>query len=185
LPDIRFSPEPGDRLQAARFITMGDVQKVVFIFKEPLFPRPEKPLQFIFATEMTFHTRWLWNWKQEPFILTCWSGGKRAEALRGAGEHAVIESALRDLSTIHKLDFAWLKSQVDEVFYHDWVTDPHSRGAYSYVLTGGEGARQRLAEPVEDTLFFAGEATDSGAPGTVQGALRSGKSAAATILRNV
>ena len=41
-----------------------------------------------------------------------------------------------------------------------------------------------LAQPVEDTLFFAGEATDtSGHTGTVHGALATGERAAQLILR--
>jgi monoamine oxidase len=41
----------------------------------------------------------------------------------------------------------------------DWQTDPYSRGACSYVPVGQSDAPQRLAEPIDDTLFFAGEAT--------------------------
>jgi monoamine oxidase len=47
---------------------------------------------------------------------------------------------------------------------------------------GGEGAREELAAPLKDTLFFAGEATDSEEAGTVAGALRSGQRAAKEIL---
>ena len=65
----------------------------------------------------------------------------------------------------------------------DWQADPYSRGGYSYVRVGGAGARERLGEPLEDTLFFAGEATDADEAGTVAGALRSGQRAARRILR--
>ena len=57
------------------------------------------------------------------------------------------------------------------------------RGGYSYVRVGGEGAREWLAEPIEDTLFFAGEATDVEEAGTVAGALRSGERAAREVLK--
>jgi monoamine oxidase len=52
------------------------------------------------------------------------------------------------------------------------------------VRVGGAGARESLAEPLEDTLFFAGEATDADEAGTVAGALRSGQRAALQILRS-
>lgn len=46
-----------------------------------------------------------------------------------------------------------------------------------------DGAQARLAAPVEDTLFFAGEATDtSGNNGTVHGAIASGYRAAQEII---
>jgi len=64
----------------------------------------------------------------------------------------------------------------------DWRADPYSRGGYSYVRVGGALARERLAEPLGDTLFFAGEATDREEAGTVAGALRSGRRAAQEVL---
>ncbi|WP_460801086.1 flavin monoamine oxidase family protein [Microbacterium sp. GXF6406] len=60
-----------------------------------------------------------------------------------------------------------------------WATDPFSRGAVSYTRIGVQSqTRETLAEPVEERLFFAGEATDATAPGTLRGAVRSGDSAA-------
>ena len=62
---------------------------------------------------------------------------------------------------------------------HDWTLDPLARGAYSYVGVGGLNARLTLAEPLEDTLFFAGEATSNdGQGGTVNGAFETGERAA-------
>ena len=72
---------------------------------------------------------------------------------------------------------------LEAYYWHDWQQDPHARGAYSYVLVGGGGARQALAAPLEDTLFFAGEATDTtDESGTVTGALESGVRAAREVL---
>ncbi len=60
-----------------------------------------------------------------------------------------------------------------------WAADPFSRGAVSYTRIGVQSqTRETLAEPVEGRLFFAGEATDAAAPGTLRGAVRSGDSAA-------
>ena len=65
---------------------------------------------------------------------------------------------------------------------HDWQADPHARGGYSYVRVGGTGAREELAAPLEETLYFAGEATHTEQSGTVGGALASGLRAAEEIL---
>ena len=65
---------------------------------------------------------------------------------------------------------------------HDWQADPFARGGYSYVKVGGTGAREELAAPLEETLFFAGEATDTEQSGTVGGALASGQRAAREVL---
>jgi hypothetical protein len=56
-------------------------------------------------------------------------------------------------------------------------------GAYSYGAVGSDCAQQTLATPVENTLFFAGEATDTtGHNGIVHGAIASGRRAAREIL---
>jgi monoamine oxidase len=81
---------------------------------------------------------------------------------------------------------AALKDQFEELYMHDWQADPFSRGAYSYAKVGADGAHAALASPVGNTLFFAGEATDTGGHnGTVHGAIASGERAAAEILTSI
>jgi monoamine oxidase len=68
---------------------------------------------------------------------------------------------------------------------HDWHADEYARGAYSYVPAGALDAPERMAWPVEDTLYFAGEHTDtSGHWGTVHAALASGMRAARQVLNS-
>jgi len=72
---------------------------------------------------------------------------------------------------------------MESVYMHNWRGDPFSRGSYSYMPVGGLEAPAALAEPVEDTLFFAGEATNTaGHSGTVHGAIASGIRAAQEII---
>jgi monoamine oxidase len=66
---------------------------------------------------------------------------------------------------------------------HNWSADPYARGAYSYVRVGGLAAQERFGDPVEDTLYFAGEAVNAeGHCGTVHGAIASGERAARRIV---
>ena len=90
--------------------------------------------------------------------------------------------ALRALAKIFDCPLASLRSLLVDQHRHDWGADPFARGAYSFSQAGAEDAPERLAEPVEETLFFAGEAT-AGAEelGTVGGALSSGVRAAEEI----
>ena len=76
-----------------------------------------------------------------------------------------------------------VRRMLERAYQHDWQADPFARGAYSYVIAGGTGARKALATPVKNTLFFAGEAADiQGEWGTVAGALQSGMRAARQVL---
>jgi monoamine oxidase len=76
-----------------------------------------------------------------------------------------------------------LRGELEAWHAHNWSADPFVRGAYSYLKVGGTAAAERFGDPVEDTLYFAGEATEAtGNSGTVQGAIMTGERAARQIL---
>lgn len=115
-------------------------------------------------------------------LLVAWAGGPRAQRLSAAASHAdLVRTAIASLRTLFgtRVDVA---GQLEGYYYHDWQHDPFARGAYSYALVGADEAREVLARPIEATVFFAGEATDSDEAGTVTGALQSGLRAARETL---
>ncbi|HZJ26479.1 MAG TPA: FAD-dependent oxidoreductase [Acidimicrobiia bacterium] len=66
----------------------------------------------------------------------------------------------------------------------NWSRDPFSFGSYSYLGVGATPKdRARLARPVMGTLHFAGEATNTSFPSTVNGAYLEGQAAARRIDR--
>ena len=62
-----------------------------------------------------------------------------------------------------------------------WDTDPWVLGAYAAVRPGHFGARDVLAQPVADRLFFAGEAVAMPMVATCGGAFTSGTQAIGRI----
>lgn len=64
-----------------------------------------------------------------------------------------------------------------------WADDPYARGAGSYLPAGATPQhREALRQPIEGRIFLAGEATDAANPGTVRGAIDSGRRAALAAL---
>ena len=63
-----------------------------------------------------------------------------------------------------------------------WRSNPLSLGSYSYALPGCADARAALAAPIDEKLYFAGEATMADSYSTVHGAYLSGKAAADQII---
>jgi monoamine oxidase len=115
--------------------------------------------------------------------LTAWAGGPKALALAGLSKQALKQTAIESLAELFGQRASRLSSLLERFHAHDWASDPMSRGAYSYVTVGGSRARGLLSKPIEGTLFFAGEATDtSGQASTVAGALASGQRAAEELL---
>jgi monoamine oxidase len=95
----------------------------------------------------------------------------------------VANRGLKTLSRLLTVSLPGLEERLEGAYFHDWQGDPFSRGAYSYGKVGADGAQEALGRPIEQTLFFAGEATASpGSNGTVHGAMASGYRAAREIL---
>jgi len=135
---------------------------------------------FFHAPKCRFPTIWSAVPRRAP-LLQAWAGGPRAESLGSASHPELVRHALDTVEALFgkEVDAA---GRLDATYAHDWQRDPLARGAYSYVAVGGGRAREDLAAPVDDTLFFAGEATDEEEPATVTGALQSGERAAREIL---
>jgi monoamine oxidase len=165
-----------EKQAALRKLTSGPVVRVALAFDEEFWRRRAPGVAFFHVPGAAFPTFWTPLPMRAP-LLTCWAGGPKAARLAGASAPALVATALGSVKKVFGAPPPLLGAYVQ-----DWHADPWSRGGYSYLLVGGEGAREELAAPLKDTLFFAGEATDSEEAGTVAGALRSGQRAAKEIL---
>ena len=128
-------------------------------------------------------------WTAYPAIapqLVGWVGGPAAARLVNQPEHVIIDHALDALADVLGVPRSRIEGALVGTHTHNWHTDPFARGAYSYVTVNGMDAVRTLAAPVADTLFFAGEATNSdGHTGTVHGAIATGRRAARELLRSI
>ena len=174
---------------------MGDVVRVVVRFRrrvwaEEAFARRRHAadldqLAFLHTADDAFSTWWSAYPDTAP-MLVAWCGGPPARELSGSGTSAVAEHVLRTLGRSLGLPPEQVRREVAQVWTHDWINDPFSRGVYSYQKVGGADAPRELARPIGGTLFFAGEASDaSGGTGTVHGAIASGARAARQVLRTL
>jgi monoamine oxidase len=183
---IRFDPEIAAQREAARRMVVGPVVRVTLQCKEQFWedglPAAGSgklaELSFLHAREEAFPTWWT-QYPLQANLITGWAGGPAATRLAGLGDADLTAAAIDSLARVTGLTPAELARIVERFYHHDWQKDPFARGAYSYVPAGALAAINALAEPCEQTLFFAGEATDtSGHTGTVHGAIASGLRAA-------
>ncbi|HEY7097737.1 MAG TPA: NAD(P)/FAD-dependent oxidoreductase [Terriglobales bacterium] len=188
---VHFEPAlPEIKKRALAQLAMGKAVRVTLRFDERFWEkiRPQSKsktlanMSFLFSSEDWFPTWWTTMPLKLP-ILTAWAPASCAERLTAQTESFVINKALGALSNNLQVDQHELERRVQAAYWHDWESDPLSRGAYSYVTLGGDTAQRDLGLPVADTLFFAGEATDvTGHNGTVHGAIAGGRRAAREIL---
>ena len=109
---------------------------------------------------------------------TVFIGGRFAVWLEKQGQQAGLDFALNQLADVFGND---IRSHVGKSIVTAWATEPWTLGAYSCALPGQAHQRVQLAKPIDDKLFFAGEATIVGAQATCHGAYLSGIRAAREI----
>jgi monoamine oxidase len=106
-------------------------------------------------------------------------GGDNATALEAAGEGAFFDFAVSELSALLGSGFA---RRIRPLHMHRWGRDPYALGSYSYALPGKSGCRAKLATPVDDRLFFAGEACSTNDFSTAHGGWLTGVDAAEQVI---
>jgi monoamine oxidase len=187
---VSFDPDlPARKIEAILSLEMGAALRIVFQFTHRFWEDLDLPgtskedlseLGFIHHAQATVPTWWSTLPEHEP-ILVGWSGGPSAERLLNLSEEEIQRLAISSLALIFGLPESELQSYVTKIYLHNWLKDPLTLGAYAYLGVGGIDHQLNLARPVDDTLFFAGEATCVGHVGTVHGAIQSGERAAREI----
>jgi monoamine oxidase len=175
---VQFEPALVQKEESIRDLAMGNVVKVNLQLRGGLWP--EERDGFIHLATKDFPTWWKFR-----NVVTAWAGGPKADELAKRSSLEVIESAMESLAEMFGVDMESARKHLEAAQYHDWRKDPFARGAYSYVPVGATDAGRALARPVQNTLFFAGEATaQAGLQGTVHGAIESGIRAAHEVLKD-
>ncbi len=193
---LRLEPEPTQLFEARR-LAMGPVVRFTLVFRERWWehlsanahPNPQlsqglRTLSFLFTRARVPPVWWTRHPEPEPLpTLVGWIGGPRSAELARLSSDDLGALACRELGPVFALDPERIRAELISTHTYDWGTDPFSGGAYSYVPAGALDASAAMAQPLADTLFFAGEHTDTtGHWGTVHAALRSGQRAADQIL---
>jgi len=186
---IAFDPDPPALRRAVSGLAMGDVVRLVMRFREPFWreaPRLQRAgrgdANFFHLPGAPFPTWWTCAPVEAP-VLTAWSGGTAASSLLRLPRRRIVRLAIETLAGALAVPASRASRELLDWDFHDWTADPFTRGAYSYALVGGATAGRTLMGPIEDTLFFAGEAIGEGDSGTVPAAIASGERAARRILR--
>lgn len=177
---VRFDPAlPEELSRALKGYGMGLLDKCYLRFPSAFWGDRTEWIDYISETRGEW-SEWL-NFQVlvgKP-VLMCFHSGSAARALGKRDQKTVVDAAMRTLRRMYGADIP----SPTAVQRTAWAEDPFARGSYSFPKPGWtEANRKALSTPVDDLLFFAGEAT-SNYPGTVHGAYLSGERAAKQILK--
>jgi monoamine oxidase len=169
---LLFNPPLPDKTEAAASLPLGLDDKLFLLLSNA--EEFEKDSRLFGHTDRSetavYHLR--------PFgrpQIEAYFGGPLAAELEAGGEPAFFDFAVGELTGLLGSDFA---RRVKPLHLHRWGVDPFSRGSYSCALPGKADSRGVLAAPVEDRLFFAGEACSRSDYSTAHGAYLTGVAAA-------
>ncbi|MDF2382722.1 FAD-dependent oxidoreductase [Nostoc ellipsosporum NOK] len=180
---IHFDPEPADYITAANDIGAGAVIKLQFLFKTPFWKERHGNIGFLLSDEAV--PTWWTQLPDEQPLLTGWLGGPAARQHAGSTPAAITALGIRSLAAIFSTDEKTIRDQLTGSRISNWATQPGIESAYTYAMPGSQAARQLLNTPLDNTIFFCGEALYEGkSPGTVEAALTVGRQVAGRILHS-
>jgi len=125
------------------------------------------------------------SYQARPFgrpIIQCFFGGEFAAGMEREGFEAMAAFATDELAALRGNA---IRKELTPLAASFWRTDEFARGSYSYARPGHAGDRAVLAAPVDNRLFFAGEATSLNFFSTVHGAYETGIAAAEAALNSL
>tara|TARA_B100000676_G_C18086645_1_gene855624 strand:- start:30 stop:1286 length:1257 start_codon:yes stop_codon:yes gene_type:complete len=100
------------------------------------------------------------------------TGGRFGSWLERAGRAASVEHLVENMRAVWGSDI--VKHVTDRVIVTAWEGDLWTLGSYSAATPGNAHQRVELAKPIDDRIFFAGEATSPDFFSTCHGAYFSG-----------
>ena len=168
--DSRFDPDlPAWKMEAIAGVPMGTHNRIGLMFDKDVFgPDCPEGGGVLLPNEEPI------GFSLRPFgqpMAVALTGGRHALWLERAGVAVAVDFALEKLA---KIFGSAIRSHLRRSVATAWGGDPWTRGSYSAALPGHGRQRSTLARPVNDRLFFAGEATSRHAHATAHGAYISG-----------
>jgi monoamine oxidase len=177
---LAFDPKLPDKLAAAAGLPLGLANKL-FLRVDGGLPDAEDELFLVGSTRrretMSYQVRPMGRSR-----IHCFFGGRFAAQLERDGLAATAAFAIDELVGLFG---EGIRRQLHPLERSAWRSDPFARGSYSYALPGHADDRARLAMPVDDRLFFAGEACSVNFFSTAHGAYETGLAAADAALASL
>jgi len=174
--DLRFHPALPDKIAAAAVLPLGLADKLYLkLDGAEEFPKDSHLYGALDSVRTgSYHVR--------PFgrpVIEVYFGGRFAHGLEAEGEAAFASFAIGQLASLLG---EGMRKRLHPIAATAWGRDPYARGSYSHAMPGHADARSILAAPVDERLFFAGEACMIHDFSTAHGAYRSGVKAADAVI---
>lgn len=171
---IRFSPAlPPEKLAAAHGLPLGVDDKVFFGLAGEI-PGAGANAHYLGSLDRVATCAIQVKPHGRP-LVEVFFGGRHGLMLERSGKGAITAFALDEIAGLFGND---IRRRLTPLAHSAWATDPYAGGGYSYARPGHAEDRAILAAPLDNRLFFAGEACSPDYFSTAHGAYLSGLAAA-------
>ena len=173
-------PLPAEKIAAFSQIKMGTYDKIFLYFNKIFWDKETEWIGFIQSTPAKHAVLDIMNYYKfsKLPILLVFNAGKQAEQFEQLSDQHIIDNIMQELRIMYGKDIPEPTSHV----ITRWHNDPYALGSYSHLSPGVSiDNYQIMGKPVNNRLFFAGEATSLTDPATVHGAYLSGIRAAIEV----
>jgi monoamine oxidase len=179
--DIRFDPVlPEWKQSAIMALPLGTHNRVGILFDRDIFGK-NCPLGAAFMFPDSEVQGFSLNAFGEHYACG-YTGGRHAVWIERAGQQAAIDLTLGHLVRVFGSD---IRKHVTRTIVTAWHGDPWTKGSYSAAMPGQGHQRIELARPIDDRLYFAGEATSVEFMATAHGAYLTGIASVDAIARKL
>ena len=181
---IQFNPQLTDHAVAIQGLGFGTVIKFLLEFKTCFWKEFDDETGFLLTDEEI--PTWWTQLPAESNLLTGWLGGPNATKKIFEPDTSLLQTALLSLSSIFRIPPAMLQEELTNYKIINWLNQPYIKGGYSYSTLHSKQAINMLSSPVNNTIYFAGEAiSKSESQGTVESALQSGHDTAKMLIEHL
>jgi len=176
---IRFSPDlPRRHLDAAARLKLGSYDHIALeLTGNPFQLRAD---ELVFEKSESKQTASIFANVSGSTLCMIGVGGSFGRDLSAKGQDAMVDFAATWLTGLYGTD---MKPLIKRSHATRWNEAPWVMGAASTAAPGAQSARRILMEPVQNRIFFAGEAAHETQWGTLGGAWESGDRVADAVVR--
>ncbi len=152
---IDFEPRlPDWKMEAIQGVAMGSENKIGIHFTKDVFAPEDSGYYQVWSDDAQgayVDVNLVAN-----NVVTVFIGGRFSAWMEQQGPQAAREFALDRIADIFGND---IRQSAGRSIASAWITDPWTFGSYTAALPGQHHQRELLPTPIDDKLFFAGEAT--------------------------
>jgi monoamine oxidase len=182
---INFIPAlPQEKTKAINNVVMVDGIKIFMEFKEKFYPE-----MIIVGKKSDYYDKGYKIFYDATFkkdtdknILGLFTVDKNAQAYIDLSEQQIIDNILAELDNV--FEGKATKNYTKHII-QNWSKEEHIQGAYSFHFKGFRGSiMKKIAKPVNNKIYFAGEALSKNNQAQVHGACETSYNAVKKILEN-